>query len=333
MLPYINSLFKNCLGDYPVTLCDIGFRDGIQRKWLFFDKYLDVIGFEADQVEYDNLIKRFPSYRIFNTALHNEKTELDLHITRDPNLCSVLRPDRTVLDEFPETERFDVLEKVRLKVNTLDNILNGAGKTNIDFIKIDTQGSELYILQGAVNTLRESVFGLEIEVEFVPMYHNQPLFSDVDKYVLDHGFQLFDLQKYYWRRKCGLGFDGTMRGQVIHANALYFRHPSRYVDILKTEDRTLIEQKASMIKAVAISWMFGYSDLAISLCRKAEEAKIISFEEGNRIRWAVKKGTQRRFGLPNIKGKGRISKLLRQLTLESYHGWAMVDKPDVGNKN
>ena len=52
----------------------------------------------------------------------------------------------------------------------------------------------MHILQGASDTLNE-VVGLEIEVSFFPIRKNQPLFHDINKYMLANDFELYDLSQ------------------------------------------------------------------------------------------------------------------------------------------
>ena len=59
----------------------------------------------------------------------------------------------------------------------------------IDFMKIDVQGGELDILRHGVNTLG-NVTVVQLEVEFVPVYKDQPLFGDLQVFLRDQGFQL-----------------------------------------------------------------------------------------------------------------------------------------------
>ena len=121
-----------------------------------------------------------------------------------------------------------------MSVDTLDNVfqkstLEGGGEViNPDFVKLDTQGTELYILKGMQHTLTRSIFGVEVEVEFIEMYLDQPLFNKVDSFMRERGFHLFDLKKYYWQRKCGIGFDGNHKGQLVHGDALYFRNTDMF---------------------------------------------------------------------------------------------------------
>ena len=95
-------------------------------------------------------------------------------------------------------ERFEVQKNIRLNTDTLNNQLIKVGVNEVDFIKIDTQGYELPILQGSYDYL-DSVIGLEIEVEFVEMYKGQPLFNEVNGFVKSKGFSLVDLKRYYWK--------------------------------------------------------------------------------------------------------------------------------------
>ena len=49
---------KKYFTEYPLTLIDVGFRDGVQNRWLFFKEFLNVIGFEPDKKEYERLIAK-----------------------------------------------------------------------------------------------------------------------------------------------------------------------------------------------------------------------------------------------------------------------------------
>ena len=148
----------------PINLIDIGSRGGVQEKWLIFKDNLNAIGFEPDKEEYDNLQKKgFPG-TIYNIGLWKEKGNIDLYLTKIGRCSSLLEPNREVLDEFPEPDRFDVIRKTRISVDTLDNVLNSSnqlvGEVFPDFVKLDTQGTELHILHGMTETLDRSIFGI-----------------------------------------------------------------------------------------------------------------------------------------------------------------------------
>lgn len=56
-----------------------------------------------------------------------------------------------------------------------------------DFLSLDTQGSELEILQGAPASLASAVCVVS-EVEFLPLYEGQPLFGEVCRFMQANGF-------------------------------------------------------------------------------------------------------------------------------------------------
>ncbi len=94
----------------------------------------------------------------------------------------------------------DVLGTARVEVTTLDDVLTRHAVGALGCLKLDTQGTELAILKGAEKALRPAL-GVEVEVEFLSIYERQPLFGDVDEFLRAQGFELYDLNRYYWRRR------------------------------------------------------------------------------------------------------------------------------------
>jgi len=58
---------------------------------------------------------------------------------------------------------------------------------NLDFLKIDIQGGELMVFQNARRLLAKCIV-IQTEVEFLPLYHHQPLFSEVELFLRELGF-------------------------------------------------------------------------------------------------------------------------------------------------
>lgn len=93
----------------------------------------------------------------------------------------------------------------------------------IDFIKMDIQGSELSVLTHARRTL-ESVLALQVEVEFVEMYKNQPMFADVDKFLREMGFQFHSFDYIGGRAFKPMAPGGNINvpfRQLLWADAIY----------------------------------------------------------------------------------------------------------------
>ena len=80
-----------------------------------------------------------------------------------------------------------VVRERPIETHRLDDVPESA---NVDYLKIDVQGAELDILHGSTRRLARAVV-VHTEVEFAPLYSEQPLFSDVDKALREAGYGLF----------------------------------------------------------------------------------------------------------------------------------------------
>lgn len=83
-----------------------------------------------------------------------------------------------------------VAKTTEVQTRRLDEVID----EDVHFLKLDVQGGELDVLKGAV-VLLKNVLVIHAEVEFYPMYRDQPLFGDVSSFLFEHGFELFDLPK------------------------------------------------------------------------------------------------------------------------------------------
>ena len=328
---YLGPSFSRFYERRPLVLIDVGSRGGLAEHWKHAEEYLLVIGFEPDVRSYEELSKTERSYRTsqLNLGLYNEKTCLNLYLTRRPGDSSILKPDRRFLDRFPESRRFDIVETTKISVDTLDNQLRQQGIADVDFIKVDTQGTELHILQGAANTLSQVTLGLEIEVEFSQMYEDQPLFADIDSFVRGLGFQLFDLKPYYWKREAGQNYGGP-KGQIIYADALYLRELDSLVSLVNSL-QDIESSKSKVLRALSLCAIYGYQDYALEIVEATNEL----FDE-TEIQLLLTEATTREpvhDRIPNFRGRARLSTALALssniLKKPQQHGWRRIGSGEV----
>jgi FkbM family methyltransferase len=212
------------LGDASLVYVDCGARAGSAPSWLRPATTAQYAGIDADAAECERLNVRGRNRHQYIPAVLGRAAETrTLYVTRNPACSSLLRPNSRLLAPFAELrEFFDIEREVSVTTTTLDTCLASHGILSTDFIELDTQGSELDVLIGAERVLRESVLGLQVEVEFAEMYEQQPLFGDIDHFLRRHGFQLFDLARYHVRRG-PLASTVQTRGQLLWGQALYLR--------------------------------------------------------------------------------------------------------------
>jgi hypothetical protein len=110
---------------------------------------------------------------------------------------------------------------------------------DIDLIKIDVQGSELAVFQGAMNALPH-VLCIQTEVEFVELYRDQPMFADVDVFLRQQGFQFHTFQGVAGRAFKPLIAQNNVNQpfrQLLWADAVYVRDWRRLQELSATKLR------------------------------------------------------------------------------------------------
>lgn len=331
---FIDPRFEAEYARHPLVLVDVGARGGVKKNWSAAKRHLKVLGFEPDRREYDRLVASAPTAETpgeyFNVALHNQAGAVSLYIARDRGLSSIFEPDRAFLDTFPEAARFDTDDVQQVQVDTLDNQLHARNIQDIDFIKADTQGSELFVLQGAGHALAASAVGVEVEVEFTPIYKGQPLFADVDVYMRGLGYLLFDLKPCYWKRAAGWKAGGAY-GQIVWADALYLKGVSAL-------QRTLAQmpvdaRKSKALRAVSVALLYGYFDYALEIV--ATIGDVFATDERALLERRIRERGEDHGPLPVFPGRRRLASALRRLwkiCRVPNEGWSVSDA-GIGNRD
>ena len=213
---------------------DVGARGDVHPIFREVAPLIDMIAVEPDAAEVQRLQaapKPGPQYRSLRylpCALGRADGEQVLHLCRSPGVSSFYQPDREVLARFPDADRFEIVSSATVPVRSLDSLLDDRAVRpphQLDFVKIDTQGSELDILRGATRNLASRIVGVEVEVEFTPLYRSQPVFRDVDAVLSGQGFTLFKLRRQELVRRTFAECAHRTAGQVMFADALYLRDP------------------------------------------------------------------------------------------------------------
>lgn len=285
---FIDKSFNEYYRKNPITIVDIGAAGGLHKRWKKVEKHLQAFCFEPDQRSFEKLSNN-KHIICKNIGLNNKKDFVKIYLTKKPTCSSMYLPNKEFIKNFQNPDRFEVVEEIDINVDTLDNQLSLLNCNDVDFIKIDTQGSELKIIKGAKNIL-DSVFGLMIEVEFNPIYKGQPLFSDVESYLNNCGFQLFDLILSRWSRK-SYGMN-----QLIAADAIYFKSLNHFTNL----------SRYKLLKAISICLLFGFFGYATDLSNMGYKKNILSKSETDLIIKKIESGfyiSKFRYKITNVISK------------------------------
>jgi FkbM family methyltransferase len=184
--------FQDIIG-HPVPrirILDIGAMPEGQDRYheLLTAGLAEVIGFEPNPEQFARLQGRIGPYRYLPVFL-GDGGRASFNVTRYPGCCSLLEPDAALIDLFETLGcadpqgNFHVQKSAAVKTTRLDDL---GPDVVADFIKIDVQGAELDILRHGIAKLKDTVV-LESEVEFAPLYKNQPLFGDIQCFLREQG--------------------------------------------------------------------------------------------------------------------------------------------------
>lgn len=106
--------------------------------------------------------------------------------------------------------------KEAVPIKTLDTVAGQYLKeTHAAFLKIDTQGFEWQVLDGARNTLPH-IKGILVELSLVPLYDGQYLWREVIDRIEAAGFTLWALQPE---------FSDQASGRTLQVNGVFYRVP------------------------------------------------------------------------------------------------------------
>lgn len=243
-----------------LTLFDIGGADGLQTRWKLFEKNIRAIFFEPDQRSFLEL--KNSGLEVIDKALWSKTTQREFYLTKKLHTSSMYLPNRTYLDLFPDSTRYDIVKTTKVAVTELDNLVNIHNQPH--FLKLDIQGAELEVLKGSVNTLK-NILGLEVEVNFKEIYKNIPLANDVEKFLYNQGFVLNDFLTYFrWAKSPQriIDKDEIIRfGEIVHGDALFLRTPEKIIEISKN----LSEPISLFENYVKILLVYNKLDLLVKL--------------------------------------------------------------------
>lgn len=126
---------------------------------------------------------------VYPFAILDYDGEGTLHVTKKVSCSSFLEPNLELLQKIQPTnwKRFEIQKSIQVPVRRLDSLLDPSAV--IQHLIIDTQGSELSVLQGCGDLLNNTV-KITCEVEYVELYKDQPLYSDISEYLSTFGFKL-----------------------------------------------------------------------------------------------------------------------------------------------
>lgn len=161
------------------TVIDVGSNRGqfallSRHRW----PRAQILCFEPIPVARDRLQSLFaadPAVEVFPVALSNRAGERDMHMSRADDSSSLLALTALQTEEFPGTEEVGTRT---VQTQRLDEVVAAGSIARPSMLKIDVQGGELEVLQGAGAVLDE-VDVVLVECSWVEFYAGQALADEI----------------------------------------------------------------------------------------------------------------------------------------------------------
>jgi FkbM family methyltransferase len=237
-----------------------------EKDWQIFAPNLTIYGFDVDSDACEAANAQLEhkganwTERHIPLALGKSSEERTLYVTHAPMCSSLYQPNEALLKRFAGLQELSGLDfSISIETTTLDQCCRAENIEGIDFLQIDVQGADLDVLQGAINLLSRSVLGVQIEVEFSPLYQKQPLFRDIDQHLDKFGFSLFDLLLTRLTRARSPIRSLFREGQLLWGDAIYMR------DLINEERQSALKTPKQILKLACLADVLQFPDYTLEL--------------------------------------------------------------------
>lgn len=197
------------------TVLDVGANTGQYSNGLRKAGFKGrIISFEPASQAYKELKIRAlldKNWQTFNFALGEVNEFSSIHISRHSPSSSILPMTSLHLDASPGSE-YTSDEKIEVK--TLDSIYDTLGISDENvFLKIDTQGYEKKVLNGAMGSL-SSIKGIQLELSASELYEGEEIYYSICRFIEERNFRLGRIIP---------GFTNKGTHEMLQFDALFFK--------------------------------------------------------------------------------------------------------------
>lgn len=197
------------------TILDVGANTGQ------FAYYTRKFGYRNTIISFEPLSSAFailkefskndPAWHIENCAIGDFNGEIEINIASNSQSSSILDMMPVHLKSAPYSA---YCGKEQVKINKLDSIITNYSDNPGDiFLKIDTEGFETKVLEGAEQLLK-SIKGIQIELSLVELFRGETLITEMLNLIEKKGFTIYSIEP---------GFYNKNTGQLLQVDGIFFR--------------------------------------------------------------------------------------------------------------
>ena len=151
-----------------------------------------------------------PKWDVHHIGLGETEGTAILNIAQNSESSSILPMLPAHLRGYPES-RYVATETVPM--TTLAKVLDGLSTSSRIFVKVDTQGYERQVIEGAGDAIA-NVRGVQLEMSLVSLYEGESLMPEMINFMKDKGLILMSVEP---------GSSDPQTGQLLQLDGLFFR--------------------------------------------------------------------------------------------------------------
>lgn len=191
----VNRLLQE-LQIHPI-LADIGASVGFPEMWGPIAAQSIYLGFDPDLRE----SREETQGVFFKSIVVDEAVTADpsaaeamFYFTKSPTCSSTLRPDAQSLSNYVFSDLFAVEKEGQVRATTLNAVLKRFQLSGIDWLKVDSQGTDYRLFESLSPDARSRVLALDIEPGLMDAYLGEDLFVEAHQRLVRSGFWLSNLE-------------------------------------------------------------------------------------------------------------------------------------------
>ncbi len=195
------------------VLFDVGANIGQYAQQMRFINYnKKIVSFEPLSKAYGELKEtaaKDPQWTACNFALGHEDTQSKINIAGNSYSSSLLDMKEAHVKAAPESE---YVAEEEIAVKKLDSVIDDhCSKTDRIMLKVDTQGYEKHVIEGASKSLDRIVL-IQLEMSILELYDKEMLMADMINFLDKQGFQLIALEN---------GYENTKTHELIQVDGIF----------------------------------------------------------------------------------------------------------------
>lgn len=196
--PYYH--FRDLVNKTQPVIFDVGahigdtaeqFRSSFPESWIHT--------FEPCDQSFMFMEKRFG--KMGRTYLNNiaigdsSKDDVSMYVTHNEGSSSLLKPKESA-NKFWKGNPLNIEKKIKVRVHTIDEYCEEKNVSKIDILKIDVQGNEIKVLEGAKRMLKKNRINLIFtEISIAPNYEGQSEIDEIIRLLRTYGYRIFNFFK------------------------------------------------------------------------------------------------------------------------------------------